>query len=330
MLDNLQVLRAFAAINVVVFHAIGSARDYGTDPLVFAPIAGWGMNGVDLFFVLSGFVMVIAQARNPKTPGQFIRGRIARVVPIYWLMTLAFVTLLVAAPSLFREAEISLTRALASFLFYSELVLERSPYIYVGWSLEFEMLFYVVFALALFLPSRVLAYLAIVLGVTGLQMAIGLSPLMLEFVLGVLAGIAFVHAPRSQVVTVLAASVGAVLFLSTIAYQPPVPRWIMWGLPSALLTYGLAGLGNTAGRLGPFLGDASYSIYLVQVFTIPAWFKISADFGDTRLMADMLVVGASVFTVLVGVAVYWWVERPATAVARSTIATRAATVTNTT
>jgi len=95
MFTNIQALRAFAALNVVLFHAIGAGMAYDMKPLFLAPLEGWGANGVDVFFVISGFVMMVAQQQNPKSPRAFLRGRVARIVPVYWaataLMVLVFV-----------------------------------------------------------------------------------------------------------------------------------------------------------------------------------------------------------------------------------------------
>jgi peptidoglycan/LPS O-acetylase OafA/YrhL len=67
MINNLQILRAFAAINVVLFHIIGTSVSYGQGVVQFSFLEGWGANGVDIFFVISGFVMVYTQLKNPKS-----------------------------------------------------------------------------------------------------------------------------------------------------------------------------------------------------------------------------------------------------------------------
>ncbi|MDB2405246.1 acyltransferase family protein [bacterium] len=61
MLLNLQILRAFAALSVVLFHTIGTSSSYGFDTRWISYLEGWGASGVDVFFVISGFVMLYTQ-----------------------------------------------------------------------------------------------------------------------------------------------------------------------------------------------------------------------------------------------------------------------------
>ena len=69
---NLQYLRAFAAINVVLFHIIGTATSYGYKPDFFSSLEGWGQNGVDIFFVISGFVMYYIQYQKKEVVSSFL------------------------------------------------------------------------------------------------------------------------------------------------------------------------------------------------------------------------------------------------------------------
>ena len=104
LLGNLQALRAIAAINVVLFHMIGSAESYGVHARWFPLLGKWGASGVDLFFVISGFVMVYAQARSPKGPVDFLLSRARRIVPIYWVLSFGVLALLFTASVSRNEA----------------------------------------------------------------------------------------------------------------------------------------------------------------------------------------------------------------------------------
>jgi peptidoglycan/LPS O-acetylase OafA/YrhL len=81
---NIQALRGVAAFLVVVLHTLGTAADYGFSTRVFSPLRGWGFGGVDLFFVISGFVMVHVQRVKAYTPGRFLLNRVVRICPLYW------------------------------------------------------------------------------------------------------------------------------------------------------------------------------------------------------------------------------------------------------
>lgn len=119
MINNIQSLRAFAAINVVLFHIIETSASYSQNVDKLSYLEGWGANGVDIFFVISGFVMLHTQFFQRRTPSQFLRNRIIRIVPIYWAIT-AFVLFLYSLfPYLFREMIVTPTWAFSSFFFTS-------------------------------------------------------------------------------------------------------------------------------------------------------------------------------------------------------------------
>ena len=84
---NIQVLRAVAAYMVVFHHLIDSWNNYvGTE---FAPIyLNVGAAGVDIFFVISGFVMIEATTGKAVSPITFLQKRINRIVPLYWLLSI--------------------------------------------------------------------------------------------------------------------------------------------------------------------------------------------------------------------------------------------------
>ena len=103
MLSNLQFLRAFAALSVVAFHTILAAASYGYETNLISSLEGWWANGVDIFFVISGFVMLYTQLESKRTVKDFLILRAIRIIPIYWLLTFTVITIYVVAPSVFRE-----------------------------------------------------------------------------------------------------------------------------------------------------------------------------------------------------------------------------------
>ncbi|MCI1710745.1 MAG: acyltransferase [Chiayiivirga sp.] len=146
-LDGLQVLRAVAALSVVVFHAGRYVADR-------VPEAAWrwGEFGVDVFFVLSGCVM--AWATRPGTPAlAFFARRFARIAPMYWLATLVVAVALWQWPSLFHAAVLDpmhLAQSLAFLPHYSPGAPDQIwPLFVPGWTLNYEMYFYLVFAATL-------------------------------------------------------------------------------------------------------------------------------------------------------------------------------------
>src|SRR3954470_5950884 len=102
MLVHIQVLRFFAAVAVIAFHAAGVAPDgFKVPDGAISFVLSYGGRGVDLFFVISGFIIFYATRRAKLTPAEFLRRRVERIVPLYFLVTLAVTVLAVTLPATF-------------------------------------------------------------------------------------------------------------------------------------------------------------------------------------------------------------------------------------
>ena len=186
-LYGIQYLRVFAALAVVVFHA--AERTGGQFQI--------GAAGVDVFFVISGFIMWVMSARRPVTPFRFVVDRIQRIAPSYWIVTV--VMIFGAIVGLFPNMRLTASHIVGSFLFIpvrSPSNGEIWPILVQGWTLNFEMFFYAIFAITLFLPRRF--QLSFISGVFAILVATGLwlhpqsaisftytRPIIFEFVAGI-------------------------------------------------------------------------------------------------------------------------------------------------
>ncbi|HEY0052995.1 MAG TPA: acyltransferase, partial [Caulobacteraceae bacterium] len=243
-LDGLQHLRAVAALGVVAFHA--GAR-YG----LHQPIGPWdvdfwglGERGVDIFFVLSGFLLwTTTSARPPRNPGAFLWARFKRLAPPYWLATGAL-----ACAALFTGLYPHLTveplHVLSSLFFWPMLSPSHPPAIWPllvpGWTLNYEMAFYVLFAAVLLVPAtRRLLVLAAAVGVLLLAGLIPVlpvpidfwtRPLIVEFLFGVGIGAIWTSGRRHGVpVAAALLSIGALALI----FAPWVThRSLMSGVPA--------------------------------------------------------------------------------------------------
>ena len=251
-LRSIQVLRGVAAMAVVVHHAFPGRTQLGAA-------------GVDLFFVISGFIM--ATSASGRQPLEFLADRAWRIYPM-WLIALA--PWLLISP----QTPLEVVRGITLWPVFGDQFL--NPALGVGWTLSFELVFYLAFALAL--ATRP----AIPIVLYGLCLAVGFesrhvlfwflgSPLVFEFLLGV----AISRAPRVAdlgVPMVFAGFLWFALVPSTYYDQAFGPgalfRALFWGLPAAMIVYGAWSLEEWFGRRMfpvPFLlGCASYSIYLVH------------------------------------------------------------------
>ena len=140
-IDGIEALRALAATLVVVGHILDDAPQFGIGSLApLAELPVW-QGGVDLFFVISGFIMVWtfgARFGQPGSAREFLVRRVSRIVPLYWLATLATAALLAAAPSLFDRAEFQWRHLVLSMLFLPHYAPDGGlwPILGVGWTLN--------------------------------------------------------------------------------------------------------------------------------------------------------------------------------------------------
>ncbi len=338
---GVQALRGMAACAVVVYHAGRVwAESYG---LPVPHVVSNGASGVDVFFAISGFVMALS-ATGSRRPGagEFLRRRVLRVVPLYWLVTaVAVAKLLVvrALPWLASAAGHAPVRGwdvLRSLFFmpYVNAAGEALPVLQPGWTLNYEMFFYLIFAGALLAgrrrPLRVLAATLVVLAGVGWFRAASwpvwtvlVSPILLEFLGGVLLGSWARAGVRLGRGAAGAASGFGVLGVVLLAGQwwgdPPAVRVLAWGVP-AFFTVAAAVLLEDRLRVPRWalkVGDASYSLYLshILVAMFCAW-AARRVFGVERSgMVGMWGFCGVAVVVCTGVALpmHRWVELPMTA-----------------
>ncbi len=318
----IQILRLLAAVSVVGFHAISSGRAHlVNDAIGPMGVLIHGYLGVDLFFVISGFIICHTSPPSGLAPLAFLRRRIWRIAPLYWLATLAFVAALNVAPGLSLQTGGNDAAALLRSLLFASFTEGTQPVVSLGWSLEFEMIFYVCVAGLALLRGDVwdraiglfgALVLAKNLGWTpdGWRWPLGAPSMLLEFTFGIVAARLFARRAPSVL------SSGLVLAaIVAIVWNDPASRVLVAGLSSAAAVLLAASFGRD-GKPLPILfaglerlGDATYSIYLAQVFTIPLLARATAQtMPDCPVWAFMAI--AIVGTVAAGWALYRCVERP--------------------
>lgn len=316
---SIQYLRGLAAFGVLVFHAAERAGG----------AFGVGAAGVDVFFVISGFIMWVVTAKRPPSPGQFLWRRVQRIVPLYWAVTLATAAVAVLVPGAFPVMQVTAEAVAKSLFFvpYRDPQGLIAPLIVPGWTLNYEMFFYLVFAAGLLAPARlrpwlVSAALVALVAVRPLLdgenplVATYTDPILLEFVAGVWLGKAWSEGrlPGAALGWVSVA-LGSALFAAGAIAELDVSRArvLLWGVPAVLLVAGAVSIE----RAGPVpnllplrvLGDASYSLYLVHGLAISAALRVMKMAGVTTpsaVFAAAIVVG-----VVAGLIAYNLVERPA-------------------
>jgi exopolysaccharide production protein ExoZ len=319
---SIQALRALAALSVALVHTMGEAGAMngtpGISPWPWLASLPWEA-GVDLFFIISGFVMVYSSRELFGAPGAwrlFLGRRIARILPIYWGVTTLFLIVALAAPVALDDPFGSWRVVIASYFF---LPWQRPdgaflPVFRLGWTLNYEMLFYVIFAGAIRFPLRqaIMVVSAILLALV-LFRAVHISelpqlmfwgdPIVLEFIFGMLIGWIVVTGGRIPPIGLLIGAAGLV----TLAANPValgVPRWLGFGLPvAALLLASLRPIRPSwlLSTLG-YVGSASYAIYLTHLFVARAvrevWMRLLGP-AQLGLHVGLALVSTIVISLLV-------------------------------
>ncbi len=340
-LYGIQVLRALAALMVAVHHVQADAGFLAARAgTAFAPSHALPWNaGVDLFFVISGFIMVHSSAGlfgRPDGARLFIARRIARIVPLYWAATTLFLVVLLASPALLNSGAPNLQQIAASYLFWpmANAVGELQPIYSLGWTLNYEMLFYALFGAALLAPGRLVVPLVTVAlaGLVGAQTLTGPlalpfgfwgQPIALEFAAGMAVGLLRQNGLRLDGrLRWLMAAAGIGLLVAAAGDGWAQTAWGAVALrgPAALLLVTAAACGRNVTapsalvRSLAILGDASYALYLVHPFAIRALREVFARIAPNA--TGLFIVLALVTAVFAALAVYHWFERPMTKVLR--------------
>ena len=196
---GIQALRFVAAMLVVLAHSTAMVNERMHLDM-FKWRAGW--SGVDIFFVISGFVMAISSRTLLQRANGwkiFITRRLIRIVPLYWVATTLKLATIIALPALALDSPLELWNTIASYLFiptFDDTSLLAAPLLKVGWTLNYEMFFYAIFTLALFLGKSPLKFTAAIFAIAvavnlfstpKFPYAYGfLEPILMEFVMGML------------------------------------------------------------------------------------------------------------------------------------------------
>ena len=324
-LESIQHLRGIAALLVVFVH-------FPT------PLARFcGSIGVDIFFFISGFIIFISIDKSGyyDKPFTFLKKRLLRIIPLYFLVTTLFILMNVTLNSFHAEREanipvdMSTITVVKSFLFIPITVdgYYRDPLVFLGWSLNFEMLFYiftffllVIFRRRFFIP---LVLLLLLLGCSNyiigdfknVYLDFLTSPFLLYFAIGLLLGKyhELLQEKISSFVEPLLFVVLYVFFIvmsakdmgyvydgmprEVVVYNgKEIPRILIWGIPSFILLisyFTLASKYKITNSYLSKLGDRSYSIYLLQIFFIYFLYEVSHKFdrsGKIWLSMGMIII----------------------------------------
>ena len=309
------MLRACAALLVCAGHLYGVDQRFFGGP-VLPPAVQIGSAGVDLFFVLSGFLMVHVSrdtGRGWRAVAAFLAARACRIYPMWWLALAAICLVGVWRPDWVFAHTGGVIHFAADFALWPT---DRFPLLAIGWTLVHEVYFYLAFTLLLLLPRRWLpAALAVwmALAIAGdLALAapgalppwlrVATHPLTLEFGLGAAVGLLVARGARPAPAGLIACGLAWAFVAAAMAHEAPhlllEQSWLRvlaFGPAWALVMWGCVGREQGTGRvtlraLTP-IGDASYSLYLVHIAVLTAGARLLAPLCGPSALDNVVAWG---------------------------------------
>lgn len=342
-IQNIQALRGIAVLLVVFSHILPIEYKYGGSITILPSFLQFGIFGVDLFFVISGFVMVTVTRGKfliRKEAIRFIYHRVSRIYPMYWVYSLLVLVMFLLRPEWVNSSQGNQVEILSSFLLLPS---SNLPLVMVGWTLIHEMYFYLVFFFMLILVSERYFLLALFLWSLGVVLINGYQqinspiihlishPLTFEFIGGCFVAIIYYKNKNEIKNSILFTMIGLGLFASFFGYvfyqnitglATPFGWWriLMFGVPASLIVFCLMIVERNGYVVHPVLieiGSASYSIYLSHILTLSAVGRIWGEFSTDNIFDNVLMIPILLaITLAVGITSHRIVEKPLLKISR--------------
>jgi peptidoglycan/LPS O-acetylase OafA/YrhL len=335
-LYSIQLIRFIAVFLVVLVHCIDRMNRYFDAPehiFSFYYFDVFGRAGVDIFFVISGFVMMYisnkAITENTFNLKVFLIKRALRVIPIYWLITGIISMLLIFYPSVFYNTTTDVFHTLGSYFFIPIASPEGkyAPLLGVGWTLNLEMFFYLIFGIFLFFKGQqaskfiflFFCFMCSFGELFGLRdksyfLNVITNPMLLEFFLGMTLFKALNTKSYSLLHVLFSLFISILIFSYTIFWEVNTDcRFITWGGAAFFLLFALISLEKMGKLKVPnlfvLLGDASYSIYLTHYLVIGITYKLGHKVGVLSFKSEFIIFTLCA-SLLLGYLFYLLIEKP--------------------
>ena len=308
-IESIQVLRFFAAFSVMMVHL---------------PVFEFGIWGVDIFFVISGFIMMYVTENNEKF---FLLKRIFRIVPLYWILTLGVFVLAIFIPEVLNNTTANTAHLMKSLFFipFDKNGTGHFPILFLGWTLNFEVIFYFLFSLSLvfFKENRMIACSIFIIIFLVFNKVFSeknfifetyANDIFIEFIFGMVLFMIWKRYKNKistnltnhfMCLTILLVSIFILNYYN-------FSRSISYGLPSLILAiYFLFFLNHLKfPKILVSLGDASYCIYLLHPYVIQFFYKI-LEINEYDIIIELvftLIISIIVF--IISLLIYKFIEFP--------------------
>lgn len=339
--EGIQILRGIAAMLVVIHHFtwVVTGVEGSHSWIASSGLGELGKAGVDIFFVISGFIMTVTAAKmaGPDDAMLFMKRRVLRIYPIYWVYTTLLVGMWLVGAALKSHHYTADYIAASYLLIPASNGSEYHPFLDQGWTLSFEMYFYLLFAMIILFGGKAMRMaqvaglfavgyvLAKFLPLPGGLAYLFSDTIVVEFLFGMAAAkvtLAVIAARKNQAASglmpLMVAGIGAILFLSNVflhetsifATLEPY-RFIYFGMPAFLIVTGVALMQVSGRNLFVFIGDASYTIYLAHSFFTMSMGVVAKKKPDLiAAHGDLVIVLGMLGTVLITCGLYKLIEKP--------------------
>ena len=322
MIFSIQYMRAIAAVMVVINHAAWKGEQLSTNPLGWFNIGGVG---VDLFFIISGYIMCHTVYLKKINFRSFLNARIKRIIPLYWVLTTMALTIFVIFPEKVNSSG-GIINIIQSYTLFP-VPIEEKYLIQNGWTLSYEFFFYFLFAFCLGLTTKykfILPTTIIIILVssghfiTSDHYLLGFitNPLLLEFSFGIMVFYLFreQHISSTFGFSLIVLSVLLIAFVNI--YAPPYSRIINWGIPAVLFFVGMMTFesffkrkkANKISILFKMIGDSSYSLYLFHPFSLVVCSLLFTKIG-LHNFGYLFVISLIVSSIISGYLCYLLLEK---------------------
>lgn len=278
-IESIQILRFFAAFSVMLVHI---------------PLFEFGIWGVDIFFVISGFIMMYVTENNENN---FFIKRVIRIVPLYWILTLGVFTIALLKPQFLNNTTANFEHLIKSLLFipFDKNGIGHYPILFLGWTLNFEVIFYLLFGVSLFFFKKykfivctsliiLFYFFCTIFSKKHFVLQAYSNPMFFEFIFGMIAFIVWKKYKEKIKKSLLNNFIFIFLILSTavffyylnsLTYPDAYPTFLAYGIPSFfLILYFVIFLNKIKfPKIFTLLGDASYCIYLINPYIINLFYQ---------------------------------------------------------
>ena len=330
-------MRALASVLVVLYHITSNNADKNQFSFL-GGIFEFGGAGVDIFFVISGFIITYTNKlsiQNKKNASVFLERRFLRIYPIYWVIISGFLLVAYSMPQYYNMAfDYSISNVSGTYLLLPGHQMVNG----VSWTLSFELYFYLIFILVFFIRNKSFLW-----GLAGIYLLtiftlplftdpatlsapihLAFHPMIIEFFLGIVIALPVKKTPRntakySMLTGIVLFITGAYLYNMQVIVFPPsyaeFTRVLLFGLPSFFMMLGIVMLdlknNPSVNKYVVLLGEASYTLYLIHLPIVAAVVKLTIMAGiKNSLMLHAIFIALTIIVCMVSIITYLYIEKP--------------------